>query len=364
MIRFVAMMCVLAAWTACAGRDWRRAQSLNTGEAYRSFVSANPGSSKVPLAMERAERLDWIFAKATDTPGAYGSYLGAHPTGPHAAEARERAEALALAEAEAVGTPEALLAFLVQYPSSERKAKVERRIEEAWHRLAVTEGTEDAWGRYLVRYPEGRWAEDARQAREEAAWARAVEGDTPTAYQRYLDRFADGRYRLDALDWMARLRVTRIQPVVTLGEAPVEFADRAALTYAVRKEIDQTLNVELRRDFQVLRTLMVDLRGGPSPHPQDAYGNNPNTGIVVVNYSEKLGARLEPSGSATDISATVQLYCPPSRKPVLETTITASTPLPAVGETEAILHQSALEAFGDQLRAVADDIATVRPERR
>lgn len=348
----------------CASREWRQAERLSTGEAYRSFVSARPTSHRVPLALQRAEQLDWIAARATDTAEAYGAYLGAHPEGPHAAQARERAEALAFAEADANGTPEALTEFLVRFPRSARRALVEARIEELWHDKAIREGTEDAWGQYLVRYPNGRWSGDARTARDEAAWRRAVEDDTRAGYESYVNRFENGLYRLDALDWLARLRVSRIQPVVALGEAPGNDDERRALTYAVRQTVDASLGKELGRDFEVLRTLMVDLRGAEPPHPQDAYGAPPDTGLLVIVYNESVGASLDPSGNATDIEATVQLFCPPSRKPVIETTVTASTPLPVMGTDEAVLHDSAVEAFGDELLAVSDAVATVRQEKR
>jgi len=362
MARALQIGIVVLVATGCAGRDWRRAQELNTGEAYRSFVTANPRSGRVDEALRRADQLDWIAARAADTPEAYAAYLGAHPDGLFASRARTEAEALAFAEAEREDSPEALMAFLVQFPQTERRAEVEDRIESAWHQLALREDTEDAWGRYLVRYPDGRWAADARAARDEAAWARTVEGDTQADYERYLDRFDNGSYRLDALDWLERLKVKRLQPIVALGEAPVAREDRAALAYEIRKEVDRTLVRDLRRDFEILRTKMVDLRGAPPPHPQDAYGASPDTGLLVVVYNEKRGRPLQPTGRATDIDADVELYSPPSRKPVLATEVKASTALPVRGTSEAVLHDSAVVQFGERLRALVDAVARFRED--
>lgn len=363
MVRTLKMVALAAVLTACAGRDWRRAQALNTGEAYRSFVAANPGSGRVSEARQRAEALDWASAQRADTPEAYGTYVGAHPDGAHAAAARARAEELAWAGAEAAGTPEALTAFLATFPQSAREAEAEQRIEEAWHDLAVREDTDEAWGRYLVRYPDGRWAAEARKARDEAGWARAVQAATRDGYERYLQRFERGAYRLDAVDWLDRLRVTNLQPVVVLRTADVPAARRADLALAVRKEVDASIVADLRRDFLVRRTIMADLRG-PAPHPQDAYKVPADTGILVVTYDEKRGAELDPYGFATDITAQVQLYCPPTRKPVVDETITASTPLPVQGTDEGVLHDSALEALGERLRSLVDDVITVREEPR
>lgn len=364
MVRVIGTSLVVVALAGCGNKDWKQAQAANTGEAYRSFVSANPTSGKVDEALRKAELLDWVTARAADTPEAYLAYVGAHPQGEHVADARGRAEALALTAARAEGRPEPLMAFLVEYPRTSQREAIESEIEDAWHTLALTEGTEAAWGSYLVRYPEGRWADEARRARDDAAWSRTVKGDTRFDYERYLETFENGKYRLDALDWLARLKVRRIQPVLALGKAPVDATARSALALKVRREIDATLSVDLARDFEVLRTVMVDLRGAPAPHPQDAYDTPPETGIVVVLYQEALGQRLEPSGNATDIEATIQVYAPPSRKPVLETTVTATTQLPVTGTTETVLHDSALADFGDQLGSVADSIATFRQERR
>ncbi|MEM6927534.1 MAG: hypothetical protein AAF602_11435 [Myxococcota bacterium] len=362
MVRAIVWVTVALSTTACASREWRRAQDLNTGEAYRSFVAARPESSRVELAMRRAEDLDWVAARAADTASAYRAYLGAHPQGAHAPQAREKAASLSLAAAELEGTPEALTTFLVEFPGDPRKAEIEDRIEGLWHERAVREGTDEAWGSYLVRYPSGRWAGDARTARDEAAWTRTVTEDTRGAYERYVNRFDDGRHRLDALDWLARLRVSRIQPVIALGKAPGTPEQRRALTYDLRKTMDASLGRELKRDFEVMRTIMVDLRGSEPPHPQDAYGAAADTGLLVVVYNEKRGVELEPSGFATDIEARVELYCPPSRKPVVTTEVTATTQLPVTGIEESVLHDSAVDDFADQLLSVADAVAIVRRE--
>ncbi|MEO0601688.1 MAG: hypothetical protein AAF211_09635, partial [Myxococcota bacterium] len=58
----------------------------------------------------------------------------------------------------------------------------------------------------------------------------------------------------------------------------------------------------------------------------------------------------------------VELYCPPSRKPVVATDVTASTQLPVTGIEESVLHDSAVDDFGDRLRSVAGAVATVRRE--
>ncbi|MEO0606507.1 MAG: hypothetical protein AAF211_34085, partial [Myxococcota bacterium] len=306
--------------------------------------------------MRRAEQLDWIAAGAADTASAYRAYLGAHPQGVHAPQAREKAASLLLAAAELEGTPEALTTFLVEFPDDPRKAEIEDRIEGLWHEQAVREGTDEAWGRYLVRYPSGRWAGDARTARDEAAWARAVTEDTRSAYERYVNRFDNGLHRLDALDWLARLRVSRIQPVLALGKAPGTPEQRRELTYELRKTLDASLGRELKRDFEVMRTIMVDLQGGAPPHPQDAYGAAADTGLLVVVYNEKRGAELEPSGFATAIGA----------RRGQDRGVDRVAVDPVFVEVADVVVARAREVFGDHTRAeaIAEQSVDVVPEGR
>ncbi|HHO53716.1 MAG TPA: hypothetical protein ENK18_23295 [Deltaproteobacteria bacterium] len=354
------LLCGIGPGPGCAGRDWRAAKGAHTGAAYRAFVTANPEHYKVPEAMERAEVLDWAAAEESQTPAAYSVYLGAHPQGPHAAEAYARAEVLAWDEAVEQGTPEALSAYLARYPSSERIGLANDLIEDAWFERAKTEGTEASWGRYIVRYPEGTHLEEAQRERERLAWEGTVEQNNREGYERFVTRFPTSEHLGEAQRWLEASRVSVLQPVVVLGDSWQPKERRASIARRIRGEFDRGLLYDLERDFKIKRTLMVDLNGGPAPHPQEAYGIEPDVGLLVLTCTETEGRRFEPSGTATDISATLELFVPPTPDPVWAISLSASTPERAYGSSVDALHQAAVLELAGQLRGFADDLARER----
>ena len=316
----IAMVLGFCLMAGCAGKAWREAQVAHTGEAYRTFATENPDHRKVPEALRRAEERDWTAARELDTPEAYFAYLGAYPRGPHAVDAQALAEA-----------------------------------------RAVAEGTEEAWSRYLVRYPEGEFVATATAERERLAWEATVDRGTRRAYEAFAARYPRSSHRPEALAWIRQSQVVRLQPVVVLGTAESTGADdRVALTKAVRRELDASLLYDLERDFRLKRTIMVDLRGGPAPHPQDAYPVERDTGLLVLTYRDERGREFEPSGHATDVAVDLALYAPVSRDPIWSTTFEATTPDAAYGNSERALRDAALAEMGSLLRGYSDEIAEER----
>ncbi len=345
---------------ACAGRDWRAARRADTSAAYASFVAANPTSGKVGAAMRRAEGLDWEEARTTDTSAAYTSYLGAHPSGPHADEARSRAEALAWDEAVAAGTPEALQAYVARHPGTPHADEATALIEEAWYRQARAGATEDSWGRYIIRYPEGRFISEARAERRRLAWEAAVAGDSRASYGRYVERFPDGEHRAEADAWLASSRVLVLEPVLVLRGTWQAASARAGLLSKVRWELDNGLLRDLKREFAVLALQVEDPNGADLGHPQDVWGVEEDMGLLVIEYSEAKGRAYEPSGHATDITATLSLYTPPTREPVWTHTLQASTPEKTWGETVDALHGGAVREWSGLVRSLTPEIESNR----
>lgn len=345
----------------CAGSAWRTAERANTGEAYRAFLTTNPDHRQAGIARERAEALDWARAVALDTPEAYLAYIGAHPTGPHAADAGAAAEARAWQAARADGSPEALASFLARFPASKHRAETQDLIEAGWYDRAVTNNTEEAWSRYLLRYPDGQFVEAAKAERERLAWESTQAQNTRFAYERFATRYPNSERRKDAQAWIEQSRVRVIQPVVVLGEASVPESARPALAQQVRRELERSLLYELRQDFRILRTVMVDLRGGPAPHPQEAYGVKADTGLLVLTYRDAAGREFKPSGRATDIKATLELYAPPTDKPTWSTEFETTTPDTIRGATVDSLRRGALDELARRLVGFSD---TLRNERR
>ena len=357
----IAMVLGFCLMAGCAGKAWREAQVAHTGEAYRTFATENPDHRKVPEALRRAEERDWTAARELDTPEAYFAYLGAYPRGPHAVDAQALAEERAWARTQAENTPESLSAFVARFPLSTRADQAKAMMEAAWYERAVAEGTEEAWSRYLVRYPEGEFVATATAERERLAWEATVDRGTRRAYEAFAARYPRSSHRPEALAWIRQSQVVRLQPVVVLGTAESTGADdRVALAKAVRRELDASLLYDLERDFRLKRTIMVDLRGGPAPHPQDAYPVERDTGLLVLTYRDERGREFEPSGHATDVAVDLALYAPVSRDPIWSTTFEATTPDAAYGNSERALRDAALAEMGSLLRGYSDEIAEER----
>lgn len=350
--------------TACAGRDWRAAVREDTSAAYTAWVAAHPDSGRADLASRRAEERGWAEAQAADTAAAYGGYLGAFPSGPHAAEAHARAEVLDWEAARDSGSVQALSAYLARHPGGPHTVEANERIEKSWADEARAGGTEESWGRYLVRYPQGAWAAEARRERERLAWQTATTGATTASHSAYLRRFPDGAHAGEAEAWLVAAKVTRIQPVIVLTDTWQKDSMRSTVIARVRKELDNGLLGDLRRDFKVLPIKTSDPRGAALPHPQESWGVEPDTALLVVEYKETVGRRFEPDGHANDVHAVVRLYVPPTPNAVLERALDASTPERIYGTDDSVLQTSAVVELSGLLRGLAPDVLAHRRESR
>lgn len=361
MSRWILGWAVLWGLAGCASHDWRVAERANTGEAYRAFVTANPDHPRVEQAKDRAERLDWARAVELDTPEAYLAYVGAFPTGPHAADAVAAAEERAWSQVQREGTPEALATYLARFPDTNRRGEVEDLIEAGWYDRAVQENTEDAWSRYLIRYPQGQFVEAAKAERERLAWESTTRENTRWAFERFVMKYPASARFDEAEQWIEASRVRVLQPVVVLGASTVPDDKRALLAGMIKQELQLTLLYDLRQDFEILRPILVDLNGGPEPHPQQAYGIKPDTGLLVLTYHDKAGREFKPTGRATDISAKLELYAPPTDKPTWTVSFEASTPERVRATTVEGLREAAIRRLGTRLRGFAPEL---RNERR
>jgi len=102
--RIMIVLLILFILSGCATTkgDWKVAQSLNTGNAYQSFLKKHPNSE---FSVE-AERLfqnvtikeDWKVAKSLNTGNAYQSFCSMHPNSEFSAEAERCYKNTSLAE--------------------------------------------------------------------------------------------------------------------------------------------------------------------------------------------------------------------------------------------------------------------------
>lgn len=352
-MRLPALLCLLA---ACGPKDWREAVRDGSSTAYAAYAARHPGTPRAAAAARRAPELAWAEAQALDTSIAYASYLAAYPEGEHAAEAKVRGVALAWTEAKQSGSVATLASFLARYPDSPHEADAEQLLEQLWYDEAKQGGTEVSWGRYLVRYPQGTWAEEAARERERLAWEATVPQDTIQAYLSFVQRYPDGAHAAEARAWLDATRVAKLQPVVVLAGTWQGDRSRATVVQRVRGEVERGLLADLKRFFTVLPVKVVDPRGAPLAHPHEAWGATEGVGLLVLEYTEVAGRTFEPSGHATDITATLRLYAPNTRTPVLDKATTASTPARILGADASSLHTSAVKDLGARLRAYAQEI--------
>lgn len=350
---------VLLLLSACASREWRTTVKSGTSEAYSAYVAKNPGTLHASVAERRAEDRGWVEADFANTSTAYSAFLAAWPASEHAPEALVRAEALGWEEAVAENTIASFSAFASRYPTSAHLAEANTTIEELWYAESKYDATETSWSRYLVRYPEGKHVVEATQERDRLVWTNTVLADTRIAYQRYVDRFPTGAHVTEARLWLAETYVTSVQVVVALIGSWQPADKHEALLGRIKKELDTGFVAELKRDFEVLPTVTFNGTRG-FPHPQDQWGVRPDTGIIVVEYTERKGRKFDPSGNATDIIAVVRLYVPSTKNAVYARELEATTPEKVQGSDLTALNTGAIVDLDQQLRYLEDEIAKNR----
>lgn len=134
---------------------------------------------------------------------------------------------------------------------------------------------------------------------------------------------------------------------------------RPVVLARLKKELEAGFVADLSRDFRVLPLVTYDATRG-LPHPQDTWGNGPDVGVLVLEYTERKGRKFDPSGNATDITAVLRLYVPRTRTAVWAREIDATTPQKVRGTDLGALHTEAIADLAGQLRSLDDEIATNR----
>lgn len=358
-MRTLVLSLLLAVVAGCADHAWKETVAAGNAAAYANYARTHPGTARGNGAARRAESLAWDEAVAANTSVAFESFRGAYPSSPHAEEAATRAESLAWEEAGKAGAAGYTL-YLARYPRSPRAPEAEARIEELVWQEATTAHTEDAYGRYLLRYPNGPHAGQARQQREDLAWAACTKADTVDAYDRFLRKYEGGAHTAEAKAWLDATKVRRLHPVVVLLNSWLDDKQRATILARYRSEFDRQVLAGLGQEFGMEPISLVDAKKVPWTHPHDLFGAVTETGVLVLEVTEKRGAAFEPDGHATNVEAKLSFYAPNTRTPVIERTFRAATPAKVKGIDESSLHQGAVKAAVEQVRAAEAEIVRQR----
>jgi len=273
-------------------KEWEQASSIDTMDAYRTFVERYPASPRAAQARSRLDHLlidqiqqfedagdltsieamialhaegtrvgdsalaaqvrlmdavarreeelnDWSVADEQATADSWRWYLGTHPAGSRNADAeRALAEAVAFENACAVNDSSALKAFLEVWPAgrhadeaAERIAKLKNDQEESDYRAAVATASVEEIEMFLAAYPESGLRKAAEQAILELnEFAAASATDREEQWSVFLQRWPRG---LTALRAKARLQVHLDE------RAELDTATRAGTPAAYQAFIDK-----------------------------------------------------------------------------------------------------------------------------
>jgi hypothetical protein len=340
----------------CADRDWKQAVAAGNSAGYTNYARSHPGTAKASTAQRRAEDLAWEETIAAGTSVAYEAFRGAWPQSTHLAEATAKAESIAWDEAGRGGNVGGYTLFLARYPRSPRAPEAELRIEELVWSEAVSGNSEESFGRYLLRYPNGPHAAEAHTRREGLAWTATTTADTVDAYEKFVRKYGGGTHTAEAEAWLAATKVSRLHPVIVLLNSWQDDRVRSTILARYRTALDRGLLSGLGREFGMDKVSLVDAKQIPWVHPHDLFGAAADTGVLVLEVTEKRGAAFEPSGYATTAEARLLFYAPNTRTPVILRTFSAATPTKVKGIDESALHTGAVEALVQAVRVAEPEL--------
>ncbi len=119
------------------------AQNADTIEAYEKFVTENPNSPKVDMAVMRLEGLYLEKARNDKKLASYDEYLKKYPQGKMLKKAMSERQAFLLQWAESVDTEASWQKFMDEYPKARRpiKQRARQRLNMAKHKDKIVLGT-------------------------------------------------------------------------------------------------------------------------------------------------------------------------------------------------------------------------------
>lgn len=113
----LATVALLLLAAGCPSAAYRRADSLDTPDAWRAFLASHDGNApEMDRARERLEELAWTAALAENTPRAFRLFLDDFPDSDRRDEGQARLAALRYNIAEKAGGEESLSSFLEDEP--------------------------------------------------------------------------------------------------------------------------------------------------------------------------------------------------------------------------------------------------------
>lgn len=273
---------MITLFSGCATTEgrWKKAESLNTIEAYEEFLTKYPQGKFANEARTKIEELYFKRAIATNTVAGYEEFLKRYPQGKYVNEAHSRIEELYFERAKATNTIEGYEGFIKRYPQGEHAEKARLQIEELYFERAKAQNTIQGYEEFLGRYPQGKFAAEVRLQLEELYFEQAEATNTLKGYEEFLRRYPKGKF------------TDKVQEMMKIYHYKPEDSDFAILgmlggigsiDLQVTEKIDHSLEIKSLSDTSKIAAT-IDNRGRAKYMPDALDSRNIK---VVVN--KKLG---------------------------------------------------------------------------
>ncbi len=138
-IRWAALVAFIVTLASCSfeKRDWEKAESENTIQAYETFLEKYPKSTFADTARLKIEELEFNEAESKNTIEAYEAFLKKYPAGEHASKARILTEVLYFKKAESENTLKTFEDFLQRFPDGSLIDNAYRKMQELYYGFSI-----------------------------------------------------------------------------------------------------------------------------------------------------------------------------------------------------------------------------------
>ena len=133
--KILSLVLILFVFISCSpeAKDWEKAQSENTIEAYEYFLERYPESDFAPEASSKREELYFKNVESENTISSYEGFLKSFPKGHLNEKARLRVEELYFKNAESENTISSYEVFLERFSQGGIAEKAKSRVEEFYN---------------------------------------------------------------------------------------------------------------------------------------------------------------------------------------------------------------------------------------
>lgn len=189
-IQVILFSVILFGSCASVEKDFYKARSYDTIQAYKEFLVKHPLSEFSKVVTERIEYLELDKARKEDTIEAYQRFLSKYPQSKFCQEAVELSD---WKKVTATNTIKGYQSYLLRYPGGQFEQEAKDRLEKLnWH-LAEKTDTMEAYSVFLSEYPTSKFANIAKEKIEEFEFERVKKASSLRACMSYLEKYPKGK---------------------------------------------------------------------------------------------------------------------------------------------------------------------------